>query len=261
MLTPELLKLCAEKSVEAAGAASRVLLNDLGYSNEGLNVKAKQDGSLVSDADIASQQVISRILAPLGIPMICEEAAMTPYEERRSWKYFWLIDPLDGTESYLSNRSGFAVNIALCDADGPIIGVVADPLGNIIYQGVLGSGVKVCQLDGSCSVFVEPRSVRKPYHLLTSWAERAALEELVPPGIDIADVVSRPASGALKFCKLAMGEAEIHARTGPYMEWDCAAGDGILRAMGVNVIDRNTGDRINYNSEDLWVRGLYASRV
>ena len=63
-MTPELLKLCAEKSVEAAGAASRVLLNDLGSSNEGLNIKAKQDGSLVSDADLASQQVISRILAP-----------------------------------------------------------------------------------------------------------------------------------------------------------------------------------------------------
>ena len=238
-----------------------MLLNDLVSSNEGLNIKAKQDGSLVSDADLSSQQVISRILDPLGIPMISEEAAMTPYEERRSWPYFWLIDPLDGTESFLSNRSGFAVNIALCDATGPIIGVVADPLGNIIYQGVLGSGVKVCQLDGSCSLFVNPRPVRKPYHLLTSWAERADLEDLVPPGINISDVVSRPASGALKFCELAMGEAEIHARTGPYMEWDCAAGDGILRAMGVDVIDRNTGSRIQYNSEDLWVRGLYASRV
>lgn len=250
-----------EKSVEAAGAASRHLLSVLASSDEELNIKAKQDGSLVSDADMASQKIISEILSPLGIPMLSEEASKPPYEERRNWKHYWLIDPLDGTESFLSNRSGFAVNIALCDSTGPILGVVADPLGNIIYSGALGHGLHVCQLDGSCSKAIMQRAIRKPYHLVVSWVESASIEELVPPGVDPGDVVSRPVSGALKFCEIAIGEAEIHARTGPYMEWDCAAGDAILRSMGVDVFDRNTHRRIEYNSEDLMVNGLYASRV
>jgi 3'-phosphoadenosine 5'-phosphosulfate (PAPS) 3'-phosphatase len=90
--------------------------------------------------------------------------------------------------------------------------------------------------------------------------EEAKLRDLLPPHIDPEDVVARPVSGALKFCLLATGEAEIHARTGPYMEWDCAAGDAILRGMDIDVLDLN-GKRLQYNSADLRVSGLRCSRV
>ena len=90
--------------------------------------------------------------------------------------------------------------------------------------------------------------------------EEERLQDLVPPHIDPADVVSRPVSGALKFCQLATGDAEIHARTGPYMEWDCAAGDAILRGMGIDVVDLQ-GNRLEYNTESLRVHGLRCSRV
>jgi 3'-phosphoadenosine 5'-phosphosulfate (PAPS) 3'-phosphatase len=45
------------------------------------------------------------------------------------------------------------------------------------------------------------------------------------------------------------------------MEWDCAAGDGILRSIGIDVFDRHTHKRLKYNTEDLKVRGLYTSKV
>ena len=89
---------------------------------------------------------------------------------------------------------------------------------------------------------------------------RSKLIDLVPPHIDPSEVVARPVSGALKFCLLATGDAEIHARTGPYMEWDCASGDAILRGMGIDVMDL-TGNRLRYNSAHLRVTGLRCSRV
>ena len=255
------MNLYSDKSVEAAGAAARALLEVITASDEELHIESKLDGSLVSDADFASQKVISEILEPLKIPVLSEEAKAPEYSTRKDWDYFWLVDPLDGTESFLSSRSGFAVNIALCDKTGPIIGVVADPLTNTIYYGVEVKGFSICQLDGSNSREVIIGKARKPYRLVTSWNEQASVDELAPPGINPKDVVARPVSGALKFCELALGEAEIHSRTGSYMEWDCAAGDGILRSIGIDVFDRNTGARIKYNTKDLRVNGLYCSRV
>ncbi len=45
------------------------------------------------------------------------------------------------------------------------------------------------------------------------------------------------------------------------MEWDCAAGDGILRALGLPVRSRATRTPLRYNSPDLRVNGLCVSRV
>ncbi|PCJ82617.1 MAG: hypothetical protein COA49_00720 [Bacteroidetes bacterium] len=261
MLSPELFEKALSASIKAAAAGASALIAVLDTSDEELHISSKADGSLVSDADYASERKITEILYPLGIPMLTEESNIPPYEERKDWKNFFLIDPLDGTESFLSNRSGFAVNIALCDETGPIIGIVADPIENVIYIGAMGHEFSSTKIDGLNPIPIKPQAIQKPYRLVTSWVEKASIEELLPPGIDPSDVVSRPVSGALKFCKIALGEAEIHARTGSYMEWDCAAGDAILRSVGVDVFDRNTNKRLKYNSKDLRVNGLYTSII
>jgi 3'(2'), 5'-bisphosphate nucleotidase len=249
-----------QAALQASGDAARVLLKTLPKGDEELSISKKADGSLVSSADLASQRAIQACLQPTGAPILSEEAAAPPFEARRNWSRYWLVDPLDGTESFLKSRSGFAVNIALCDSTGPIFGVVADPLANRMYLGGVGVPVQMAPLDGSTVKPLHPSPIQRPYRLVTSWVEEAKLQDLVPPHIDPTDVVSRPVSGALKFCQLATGDAEIHARTGPYMEWDCAAGDAILRGMGIDVVDL-LGQRLKYNSESLRVHGLRCSRV
>jgi len=261
MLSEKLLEEALNLSIKAGGAGARVLLLALESSDDELHIKSKEDGTLVSDADYASDKIITEILSPLGIPILSEEAIIPSFEDRKDWPYYFLIDPLDGTESFLKNRSGFTVNIALCDATGPIIGVVADPLSDLIYAGAIRKGFSICQLDGTCIKTIHSSTIQKPYRLVTSWDEKAVLEDLLPPGIHTADVITSPVSGALKFCKIALGEAEIHSRTGTYMEWDCAAGDAILRSIGLDVYDRHTHSRLRYNSEDLKVNGLYTSKV
>ena len=47
----------------------------------------------------------------------------------------------------------------------------------------------------------------------------------------------RGLSSALKFCRVAEGEADIYARFGPTMEWDSAAGQAIVEAAGGAVVD------------------------
>lgn len=260
MLSQELFKKAIEASIKAAGAGAQILLSELHSTDDELNIESKEDGTLVSKADYASAKKISEILRPLGIPMISEEEQIPSFEERKNWINYFLIDPLDGTKSFIKNRSGFAINIALCDETGPVIGVVADPLSDTIYIGAKGQGFSLSKLDGSNIRAINNEVVQKPYRLVTSWSEDANIEELLPPGINSSEIVVSPVSGALKFCKIALGEAEIHSRTGPYMEWDCAAGDAILRSVGIDVLDINTHKRLSYNSEDLRVHGLYTSR-
>ena len=86
-MTQSLLEGYALLAVEAAGAASRVLLSVIAASDEELNIESKKDGSLVSDADYESQKVIASTLAPLAIPILSEEASIPDYDERKEWEY------------------------------------------------------------------------------------------------------------------------------------------------------------------------------
>jgi 3'(2'), 5'-bisphosphate nucleotidase len=261
-MEPKQIESLLKTAIEAAIQASHVLLDHLGKKNEALVIRAKHDGSPVSAADLASHQVIETLLAETGIPRICEEGYLPPFAERKQWPLFWLIDPLDGTESYLRHRSGFAVNIALCDANGPFLGLVADPLANVMYYGVLGLGAFQRTLDAdSLATAVVSRPLTKPYLLVTSWNEPLELAELLPEHLSADDFRSEPVSGALKFCQVALGEADVHARSGPYMEWDCAAGDAILRSMGLVVRGRHSNEPLEYNTMNLRVEGLWVSRI
>ncbi len=250
-----------EAAVEAARSASLVLLNWVDAANDDLDIRSKGDGSPVSNADFESHAVIAKALASTGIPILSEEGRLAPWEERQHWDWVWLVDPLDGTDAFVRHRSGFAVNIALCGPEGPALGVVADPCGGLIYSGILGHGARKETLQGKLWTPLSPAPPTLPYRLVTSRNERATLSELLPPGFRLDEVQSEPVSGALKFCLVASGEADMHSRTGPYMEWDCAAGDGILRSMGLCVYDAQTGEPLRYNKPNLWVRGLWTSRI
>lgn len=250
-----------ELAVDAARQAAHVLLEWVHRSDEQLGIENKGDGSPVSQADLASHAVIAAALKRTGFPVLSEEGESVRWEDRRSWTRYWLVDPLDGTEAFVRYRSGFAVNIALCGPEGPLIGVVADPCGGQIYSGVLNRGARRESLDGTWIEALEPPPAHPPFRLVTSRNETAPLGSLLPPGFSEAEIRSEPVSGALKFCLVASGEADMHSRTGAYMEWDCAAGDGVLRAMGLSVYDRLSGEPLVYNKSDLRVFGLWVSRV
>ena len=60
-----------------------------------------------------------RALDP-SIPCISEEFDIPPYEVRRDWQRFWLVDPLDGTKEFVRGTDEFTVNIALIDRGIPV---------------------------------------------------------------------------------------------------------------------------------------------
>ena len=250
-----------ELALKAAAAASLELLNHLQEKNESLVIRAKRDGSLVSSVDMESHRIIQEILTETDIPVISEEGSLPAYSERKDWPLFWLVDPLDGTESYLKRRSGFAVNIALCDQGGPLLGVIADPLADKMYAGAVGVSPFTCSIASNTKrTAIEQLPASPPFLLVTSWNESVPWPDLLPEGLNADEFTSKPVSGALKFCQIVTGQADVHVRSGSYMEWDCAAGDGILKSIGLQIRSRETGLPLIYNSMSLRVGGLWASR-
>ena len=61
------------------------------------------------------------------LPVLSEESAQVPWEQRRHWGAYWLVDPLDGTREFVKRNGEFSVNIALIYQGAPAFGVVLTP--------------------------------------------------------------------------------------------------------------------------------------
>jgi 3'(2'), 5'-bisphosphate nucleotidase len=95
-------------------------------------VDVKDDASPLTEADRRSNAVILEGLSRIAphVPVISEETRALPYEERRGWEWFWLVDPLDGTKEFIKRNGEFTVNIALVHGQTPVLGVVYQPVGD-----------------------------------------------------------------------------------------------------------------------------------
>ena len=77
--------------------------------NQNFDVEYKTDSSPLTIADIKANEIIVTALNQLSvnsflqqnIPILSEEGRNVPYDERKNWEYFWLIDPLDGTKEFV----------------------------------------------------------------------------------------------------------------------------------------------------------------
>src|SRR5262249_7406141 len=83
---------------------------------------------------------IKDILSPFSIEMLSEEGKLLSYDERKGWKKFWLIDPLDGTKEFFKRNGEFTVNIALVENGLPVAGVVHVPVTGKTYFGAANKG-------------------------------------------------------------------------------------------------------------------------
>jgi len=208
----------------------------------------KSDNSPFSKADKAAHDIIYTILKPSGLPILSEEGSQIPYEERRSWHRYWLIDPVDGTKEFISGCPDFTVNIALIEESYPVLGVVYLPVNDILYWGSSQAGAwkksglnAPEQLHGSDS--------GKKLSIVVSKHHGAGKTMDFLRQFPQATVSTRGSS--LKFMLLAEGSAQLYPRLAPTMEWDTAASQAILEAAGGQVLTYVEGKRLQYNKESL----------
>ena len=198
-------------------------------------VRSKQDRSPVTAADETAEHLILEKLALLTptFPVLAEESFAEGVIPDVSEGPFWAIDPLDGTKEFVSRNGEFTVNIGLI-ADGfPVAGVVYAPARKHLYVAA-GRGKVTAEIDGAPPQPIAAKTA-DPAGLvvIASRSHRDAETDAYLDTLNITSLTS--ADSSLKFCVIAMGEADIYPRFGPTMEWDTAAGHAVLAAAGGSV--------------------------
>ncbi len=196
----------------------------------------KADNSPVTSADLRAHTLILQALQALTpeLPVLSEESPLPPFAERRRWRDYWLVDPLDGTREFLSRNGEFTVNIALIREGAPVLGVVHAPVSGLSWMGIPGSGASK-SADGRQwqSIHVAPlnpallRVLGSRRH--GAEAVQRLLARLQP---HFAQISLQSAGSSLKFCLLAEGLADVYPRLAPTSEWDTAAAQAVLEAAG-----------------------------
>ena len=214
----------------------------LAVKRDSMAVDGKSDGSPVTQADLAADQIISEGLAQIrpDIPTLSEERVHLA--ERPYAGPFFLIDPLDGTKEFIAGRQEYTVNIALISEGVPLLGVVGAPALGLIWRGLVGQGAERVEIRTDLSIGkVTPIAARPAPQAGTPWV--AAVSRSHGDIRSEAFIASRPGAireafgSALKFCRVAEGRADIYPRLAPTCEWDVAAGHAVVEAAGGHVAD------------------------
>lgn len=218
--------------LSAAIAAAGVIVEV--YRHSGV-ATLKADGSPVTEADARAEEIILERLAPTGLPVLAEESVAAGRIPELGERFF-VVDPLDGTREFLKRNGEFTVNIALCEAGAPTLGVVLAPATGAAYWGG-PEGSFGGTLDGG-TIRGQQRleaSAEGPLRIVASRSHgHPALRQLCDAMEVVADV---SVGSSLKFGLLASGAAQLYPRFGPTSEWDTAAGQAVLQAAGGVVVD------------------------
>ena len=185
------------------------------YGRDDFEVKSKSDDSPVTEADEAADAIISAGLRAAfpDVLLITEEQAATHDMQADT---FLIVDPLDGTKEFVHRRGDFTVNIAYVENGVPTRGVVYAPAKErMFYTLADGSAVeedgpfekthagttraiRVAESDNSALMVVASKSHRD--QATDDYINKYAVQD------------SKSACSSLKFCLVAMGEADIYPR-------------------------------------------------
>src|SRR5258707_7790524 len=189
--------------------------------DSGFTVQRKEDNSPLTLADLESQRVIIEGLTEVtpGIPILSEESAQAPWDERKTWRELWVVDPLDGTREFVKRNGEFTVNIALVRDHEPVLGVVAAPALGLLYWGATGVGA-FSHHRGSAQVPIKVSPPESPLRVVGSRSH---------PSPETAGYLARLGPHAmmgigssLQFCLGSEGKADLYPRLGPTPERDTA---------------------------------------
>jgi len=212
------------------------------------HVDIKDDNSPVTEADVAANDIIVASLRTITphIPILSEEGASIPWDERKQWQTFWLVDPLDGTKEFIKRNGEFTVNIALIHDQQPILGVVYAPALDRLYY-TNSEGAFLLHDGETTKLSVQPIPDDETVKIVGSRSHASPEMSLYLTRFKETEVI--PVGSSLKFCLIAEGNAHCYPRLGPTCWWDTGAGHAVACAAGASVVQLD-GTPLLYNHQE-----------
>lgn len=220
-------------------------------------VTEKSPGQPLTEADLDANRILHRMLVGErpGYGWLSEESRDRP--DRLERRRVWIVDPIDGTRSFIAGLPEFAISVGLAEEGRMVAGVVYNPAMDEVFWAVRDEGAYArSPWDGPAHRLEVGRASRTdPPVLLASRSEIAAGElepfarewQLRPTG-----------STAYKLARVAAGSGDVFVSRGPKSEWDVCAGGLLVEEAGGRATDLD-GRELRYNRADPYVYGIVAS--
>jgi myo-inositol-1(or 4)-monophosphatase len=236
-----------ELAIRAIRAAGEAVMRAFRVEQE---VTFKSPEQPVTEADLAADRALHRVLLGErpGYGWLSEETADSP--ERLKRERVWVVDPIDGTNSFVAGRPEFALCVGLAEGDRAVLGVVHNPVTGEVFHAVEGGGAF---RDGQ-PIRVSERGIgEEPRIVASRWEmKRGEFDAFGEWGVEPLG------STAYKMCRVAEGGAEAFVSRGPKSEWDVCAAVVIVREAG-GTVTRIDGQEPRFNQPEPHWKGIAAS--
>ena len=211
----------------------------------------KADGTPVSEADLAVDHLLHEALGGIDARAgwLSEETA--DEAGRQAGARCWIVDPIDGTSSFLAGGDNWSIVACLTDQGRPVLAGIYRPVTDDYFAAVLGHGAflneeRLCvsprrQLEGAR--VITHRKVLDPQRWPAPW-----------PPVEAGMVTSL----ALRLCLVAEARFDAAFALAPKSDWDLAAGDLIVHEAGGRMSDL-AGHTLIYNRDDTRQPGFVAA--
>jgi myo-inositol-1(or 4)-monophosphatase len=239
----------ARAAASAAGQAALAL-------QSGVGSVSKADGSPVSDGDLAADRLIrERLRSAFPEDGILSEE-LTDTADRLGRRRVWIIDPIDGTRSYVDGGGEWCVQVALAIAGEVVVGVLDLPVRGIQVWAAAGLGGGISDAAGE-----------RPLHPVAGVRDVLAGSSSERSRTQVARVLAAlpefthlPAhSVGVKAAQILLGEADLFVHPRSIAEWDGAAPAAVLTHAGAIATDL-AGAPLRFNTPHGKVPGLVFSR-
>lgn len=188
----------------------------------------------VTAADRASEAAMRAVLAQMRPEdaILGEEEAAKPGTSGLTW----IIDPIDGTRAYISGTPTWGVLIALCDATGPIYGIIDQPYIGERFEGGFGRA-RVVGPQGQAPLAVRTGRGLEAATLFTTFPEvGTAVERRAFETVRDRVRLTRYGLDCYSYALLAAGQIDLVIEAG-LQSYDIAAPIAVIEAAGGIVTD------------------------
>ena len=223
-----------------------------------LSVEYKEGDEPVTAADRAADETIrAGLLAQFpGDGLLSEESADDP--TRLDRERVWIVDPLDGTADFIDQTGDFAIQIALTVLGRPVLGVVYQPVQDVLFHARRGHGA--FRLRGRERSRLQVSGVSDPAHmcLVASRSHYSPFIRAAREALGIEEV-QQAGSVGVKVGLLAQGACDLYLSTNVCKEWDLCAPHILLLEAG-GTFTNLCGEDLVYNQPGVQsCHGLAAS--
>ncbi|MEK7412027.1 MAG: inositol monophosphatase family protein [Planctomycetota bacterium] len=239
----------ARGAARAAGAEALRL-------QAGIGSRAKADGSPVTDGDLNADHIVRTALAAaFPADATLSEERVDDFE-RLAQQRVWIIDPIDGTRSYVAGGDEWAVQVALVVDGELVLGVLDIPGRGVQVWGAQGLGAGIADATGERPLLPHG-GVR---NVLAGSASERNQKHIAKVLTVLPEFIHLPAQSiGVKAAQILLGEADLFVHPRPIAEWDAAAPAAVLLWAGAFASDLG-GAPLRFNTKTAKVPGLVFSR-